>query len=137
MILHTENFIVYNVSLDDYKKIEEQLKNGQEVDTDSIEKNCLLISIGGGKKISVINYDAKDKRSCFYIEEGFLYYDDKINFSISSISDDTTIVYTVETYDDVINSYIVNYVMNLDVPKNEDTEKIFRKELKIRLKEGD
>ena len=127
-----ENFIAYNVSLDDYKKIEEQLKNGQEVDTDSIEKNCLLISIGGGKKISVINYDAKDKRSCFYIEDGFLYYDDKINFSISSISDDTTIVYTVETYDDVINSYIVNYVMNLDVPKNKDTEKVFRKRIKLR-----
>ena len=49
-----ENFIAYNVSLDDYKKIEEQLKKGQEVDTDSIKKNCLLISIGSDKKMKLL-----------------------------------------------------------------------------------
>ena len=123
-----KNFIAYNVSLDDYKKIEEQLKNGEQVDTDNIEKNCLLISNSCDNKVMVI----KDKRSCFYIEAGSLYYDDKRDFSISSISDDTIIVYTVETYDDVINSYIVNYVTNFDVPKNKDTEKVFRKRIKLR-----
>ena len=48
------------------------------------------------------------------------------------INDNTTIVYTVETYEDVINSYIVNYVMNWDMPKNKDTEKVFRKRIKLR-----
>lgn len=127
-----ENFIAYNVSLDDYKKIEEQLKNGEQVDTESIKKNCLLISSSSDKKVKVINYDSKDKKSCFYIEKGSLYYDDKIDASLDSVSDDTTVIYTIETYDDVINSYLVNYVMNWDMPKNEDTEKVFRKRIKLR-----
>ena len=126
-----EDFIAYNVSLDDFKKIEEQLKNGEQIDTENIKKNCLLISSSWDKKVKVINCDSID-RSCFYIEEGSLYYDDKLDFSMDFINDNTTIVYTVETYDDVINSYIVNYVMNWDMPKNKDTEKVFRKRIKLR-----
>ena len=127
-----ENFIAYNISLEDYKKIEEQLKNGEQVDTDTIKKNCLLISSSGDKKVKVVNYDSKDKKSCFYIEKGSLYYDDKLDASLDSVSDDTTVIYTIETYDDVINSYLVNYVMNWDMPKNEDTEKVFKKRIKLR-----
>ena len=127
-----EDFIAYNVSLDDYKKIEEQLKNGEQIDTENIKKNCLLISSSGDKKVKVINYDSKDKGSCFYIENGSLYYDDKMDFSLDSISGNTLVVYTIETYDDVINSYIVNYVMNWDMPKNEYTEKVFRKMIELR-----
>ena len=127
-----ENFIAYNVSLDDYKKIEEQLKNGQEVDTDSIKKNCLFISSSDDNKVKIVNYDSKDKRSCFYIENGSMHYDDKIDTSLDTISDDAFVIYTMETYDDVIDSYIVNYVMNWDMPKNKDTEKVFRKSIKLK-----
>ena len=127
-----EDFIAYNVSLDDYKKIEEQLKNGEQIDTENIKKNCLLISSSGDKKVKVINYDSKDKGSCFYIENGSLYYDDKMDFSLDSISGNTLVIYTMETYDDVINSYITDAVINEDMPKNEDTEKVFRKVIKLR-----
>ena len=127
-----ENFIAYNVSLDDYKKIEEQLKNGEQVDADSIKKNCLLISSSNDKKMKVINYDSKDKRSCFYIEDGSLYYDGNMDFSIDSISGNTLVVYTMESYDDVISSYIVDSVISRDMPKNKDTEKVFRREIKLR-----
>ena len=126
-----ENFIVYNISLNDYKKIEEQLKNGEQVDIDSIKKNCLLISSSDDKKVKVINYDSTD-RSCFYIEQGSLYYDDKMEFSIESISDANLVIYTMETYDDVINSYIPNFVISSDIPKNKDTEKVFRKRIRLR-----
>ena len=126
-----EDFIAYNVSLDDFKKIEEQLKNGQEVDTDSIKKNCLLISSSNDKKVKVINYDSKDKRSCFYIENGSLYYDDKLDVSLDTISGDALVIYTIETYDDVISSYIIDSVIS-SMPKNKDTEKVFRKEIKLR-----
>ena len=126
-----EDFIAYNVSLDDFKKIEEQLKNGQEVDTDSIKKNCLLISSSNDKKVKVINYDSKDKRSCFYIENGSLYYDDKLDVSLDTISADALVIYTIETYDDVISSYIIDSVIS-SMPKNKDTEKVFRKEIKLR-----
>ena len=126
-----EDFIAYNVSLDDFKKIEEQLKNGQEVDTDSIKKNCLLISSSNDKKVKVINYDSNDKRSCFYIENGSLYYDDKLDVSLDTISGDALVIYTIETYDDVISSYIIDSVIS-SMPKNKDTEKVFRKEIKLR-----
>lgn len=126
-----EDFIAYNVSLDDFKKIEEQLKNGQEVDTDSIKENCLLISSSNDKKVKVINYDSKDKRSCFYIENGSLYYDDKLDVSLDTISGDALVIYTIETYDDVISSYIIDSVIS-SMPKNKDTEKVFRKEIKLR-----
>lgn len=126
-----EDFIAYNVSLDDFKKIEEQLKNGQEVDTDSIKKNYLLISSSNDKKVKVINYDSKDKRSCFYIENGSLYYDDKLDVSLDTISGDALVIYTIETYDDVIGSYIIDSVIS-SMPKNKDTEKVFRKEIKLR-----
>ena len=130
-LYNDENFIAYNVSLEDYLKIEEQLKNGQEVDTDSIKKNCLLISSSNDKKVKVINYDSKDKRSCFYIENGSLYYDDKLDVSLDTISGDALVIYTIETYDDVISSYIIDSVIS-SMPKNKDTEKVFRKEIKLR-----
>lgn len=126
-----EDFIAYNVSLDDYKKIEEQLKNGEQIDTENIKKNCLLISSSGDKKVKVINYDSKDKRSCFYIENGSLYYDDKLDVSLDTISGDALVIYTIETYDDVISSYIIDSVIS-SMPKNKDTEKVFRKEIKLR-----
>ena len=126
-----EDFIAYNVSLDDYKKIEEQLKNGEQIDTENIKKNCLLISSSNDKKVKVINYDSKDKRSCFYIENGSLYYDDKLDVSLDTISGDALVIYTIETYDDVISSYIIDSVIS-SMPKNKDTEKVFRKEIKLR-----
>lgn len=125
-----EDFIAYNVSLDDYKKIEEQLKNGEQIDTENIKKNCLLISSSNDKKVKVINYDSKDKRSCFYIENGSLYYDDKLDVSLDTISGDALVIYTIETYDDVISSYIIDSVIS-SMPKNKDTEKVFRKEIKL------
>ena len=127
-----EDFIAYNVSLDDFKKIEEQLKNGQEVDIEGIKRNHLLTSYSDGKKVFVISNNSIEKRSCFYIENGSLYYYDRINYFLNAISRDSLVIYTIETYDDVINSYITDAVINEDMPKNEDTEKVFRREIKLR-----
>ena len=126
-----EDFIAYNVSLDDYKKIEEQLKNGEEVDIEGIKKNRLLTSYSDDKKVFVISNNSIEK-SCFYIENGSLYYYDRINYFLNAISRDSLVIYTIETYDDVINSYITDAVINEDMPKNEDTEKVFRREIKLR-----
>lgn len=126
-----EDFIAYNVSLDDYKKIEEQLKNGQEVDIEGIKRNRLLTSYSDDKKVFVISNNSIEK-SCFYIENGSLYYYDRINYFLNAISRVSLVIYTIETYDDVINSYITDAVINEDMPKNEDTEKVFRKRIKLR-----
>ena len=126
-----EDFIAYNVSLEDYKKIEEQLKNGQEVDIEGIKRNRLLTSYSDDKKVFVISNNSIEK-SCFYIENGSLYYYDRINYFLNAISRDSLVIYTIETYDDVINSYITDAVINEDMPKNEDTEKVFRKVIKLR-----
>ena len=126
-----EDFIAYNVSLDDFKKIEEQLKNGQEVDIEGIKRNRLLTSYSDDKKVFVISNNSIEK-SCFYIENGSLYYYDRINYFLNAISRDSLVIYTIETYDDVINSYITDAVINEDMPKNEDTEKVFRREIKLR-----
>lgn len=126
-----EDFIAYNVSLDDFKKIEEQLKNGQEVDIEGIKRNRLLTSYSDDKKVFVISNNSIEK-SCFYIENGSLYYYDRINYFLNAISRDSLVIYTIETYDDVINSYITDAVINEDMPKNEDTEKVFRKVIKLR-----
>ena len=63
-------------------------------------------------------------------------YDDKIDFSLDSISGNTLVVYTMESYNDVISSYIVNSVISRGMPKNKDTEKVFRREIKLRQREG-
>lgn len=126
-----EDFIAYNVSLDDYKKIEEQLKNGQEVDIEGIKRNRLLTSYSDDKKVFVISNNSIEK-SCFYIENGSLYYYDRINYFLNAISRDSLVIYTIETYDDVINSYIVDFVMCKGIPKNKDTEKVFRKRIELR-----
>ena len=59
-------------------------------------------------------------------------YDDKMDFFLGSISVNTLVVYTMESYDDVISSYIIDSVISRDMPKNKDTEKVFRKEIKLR-----
>ena len=130
-LYNDENFIAYNVSLEDYLKIEEQLKNDQQVDIEGIKRNRLLTSYSDDKKVFVINNNSIEK-SCFYIENGSLYYYDRINYLLSAISRDSLVIYTIETYDDVINSYITDAVISRDMPKNKDTEKVFRKEIKLR-----
>ena len=130
-LYNDENFIAYNVSLEDYLKIEEQLKNDQQVDIEGIKRNHLLTSYSDDKKVFVINNNSIEK-SCFYIENGSLYYYDRINCLLSAISRDSLVIYTIETYDDVINSYITDAVISRDMPKNKDTEKVFRKEIKLR-----
>ena len=55
-----------------------------------------------------------------------------MDFSIDSISGNTLVVYTMESYDDVISSCIVDSVISRDMPKNKDTEKVFRREIKLR-----
>ena len=91
----------------------------------------MLTSYSDDKIVFVISNNSIEK-SCFYIENGSLYYYVRINYFLNAISRDSLVINTIETYDDVINSYITDAVINEDMPKNEDTEKVFRREIKLR-----
>ena len=123
-----QDLINYQTDVANYQ---DWLANGQEVDIEGIKRNRLLTSYSDDKKVFVISNNSIEK-SCFYIENGSLYYYDRINYFLNAISRDSLVIYTIETYDDVINSYITDAVINDDMPKNEDTEKVFRKVIKLR-----
>lgn len=130
-----EKLVVYTVSSDDYFKIISQLQNGNIFDRKDIKTTCLLTSGKDTGKIKVINYGSK-KNGCFYLEDDYMYYDESISLSScleeSELSDNTMIIYTMETYEDVINSYITKFVLEDELPKNEFTERVLKKKIELK-----
>lgn len=133
-LFNNERFVVYTVSSDDYLKIISQLQSGNIFDKYLIKTTCLLAN-DDTEKIKVIHYNSKEN-GCFYLEDDYMYYDENISLPScleeSELCDNTMIIYTMETYDDVINSYLSKFVLQDELPKNEFTKRVLKKKIKLK-----
>ena len=104
-----QSFLVYSVSKEEFEK----LKNN-EVDNNKDFGNILLFNEIDKRMVRIINNDKKNKKGEFYIDRNnCMHYDVGRFLDLEKISKDNEgyiKVYTMESYEDVVKSYIPNYV---------------------------
>lgn len=108
-----QEFLVFNVEEDVYEQIKKAIATEEDFDFKSVEKNLLLEGESTGDVVKIRDYNSEKDRGCFYIQDGLMSYDDNLDTSRRVVGDDSILkVYTIETYEDVINSYVPNYIYN-------------------------
>lgn len=96
-------FTVFNVSEEEYELMKKQIKNNEKIDKHN--SNCLMIS--DTEKIDIINYnDNNSKQFSLISEYGSMYMKKQENIDNNIEIREGIIIYTIETYEDIINSFM-------------------------------
>lgn len=107
-----QEFLVFNVSVKKFELLKKKVYQ-EDIDCKSFDENLLLEGIETGEVVKINNYDNEQGKGCFYIQNNLMSYDANLDAPRRVDGDDSKIkVYTIETYGDVINSYIPNYIYN-------------------------
>lgn len=111
------SFLVCNVSVNDYFELTEQIQNNGVLDnkdiyiTNSNKVNYLLVHKKGNDIVRIINYNEKDNNDSYYLENSkFLCKSKKMSplnkdTIVNAAFDYDIVVYTIETFEDMIDSY--------------------------------
>ena len=91
------NFIAYSLTIEEYKKLHESIRNNQPLD--EFQNNTLLICNKFLKTIKVVSKTNKNK----YIVDNEIV--SKIDNKFINPSKYDVVLYTIEDYNDIINSY--------------------------------
>lgn len=125
-----ENFLAFHVSNEKLEQIKEELQRGQRKTILEKNQENLLLSHDGNSKITQI-YDYENKsntKGCYILDyQNYhqLYYDEN---ATQTISNPEFHIYTTETYEDVIKSYI----HKLNVDEITVNGKTFAKRIKLK-----
>lgn len=123
--LFHEPFYVCNVSIEDYDLMKKQIKNSMldersprntKVEYDMFR--YLLASDSKNKIIRIADCDSENDKGCFYLKDDSMYYDKEMyqfhKDPAFSRQQRGKKIYTTETYEDIIKSYIPKYVSKDD-----------------------
>lgn len=105
-----ESFTVYHISEDEFKDMEKQIEKGTNPNENY--ENCLIRYVFEKKIMQIYDYKQKKENGCFYfkinreIDNAPLLYDSKMPYLRKN--NKGTVVYTTESYEDIITSYISN-----------------------------
>lgn len=107
-----DNFCVYNVSIDEFATLCSQIEEDKDI---NITTSRLLLYHEKNTEITMItDCDSDKSKGSFYLKDKSMYYNkDMIPFHLDKniIIDGTFIkVYTMESYEDIIKSYITKYI---------------------------
>lgn len=124
----SDYFYVCNVSQADYDLMKNQIKNNGRLDERCSKESMklkydrfryLLANDPKENIVRIANCDSKKEIGCFYLSNDNMYYDEKMyqfykdpifQKNIHGIK-----VYTTETYEDIIKSYIPRYISNSEI----------------------
>lgn len=114
-----ENFLVYNVTEEEYEELKKQITENIDINS-KYNKNLLLANYKSPETILINNYKNNHLSglSLNFSNSGLCM---KYNENLTSVNLEseltnhtipTTIIYTTETYEDIIKSYIPDYIDN-------------------------
>jgi len=114
------SFTVFNVNVEDYEKIKGQIKNEEQLDKKY--SNCLMVN--DKTKIDIINYNNSNNVDYALINDYgninmYPFPDQNNNIAIN----ENMVIYTMETYEDIINSYFKYDSIDID--------KIIKEKIKV------
>lgn len=100
------NIIVYNLSNDEYDALKEDINEG--ISLTKYNNKCLVQYNSNKKIFKINNYDDKDK-SYVILDSKLKLQKELTNNMIQEYFDDKpeVIIYTTETYEDIISSYVI------------------------------
>jgi len=107
-LFRNEKFEVISVSLEEYELMKKQLNEREKLEQSFLEtltsKKILLINLKESEIIQIVDSDKSD----FYLnDDRYLVY--KENMNVNRIEGEHIIVYTIETYEDILKSFITKY----------------------------
>lgn len=107
-----EKFYAFSVTTEEFELMKEAIADNNSYDTTKAENRLLL---EGEENIVKINdYGSRLYEGCFYLQNNYMFYDNDLSKPNKSEEDSkVTKVYTLETYEDVINSYIPNFISTI------------------------
>ena len=125
-IYFNNNFVVYNISIEDFNELKIKIQKKFEINENNINKKILLKNNIDKKIINIISDVNSEPDEYFYIKDNKMYSD--INKEILKDNNDeliqnNLIVYTIEDYKDIILSYLPKFMFN----EPEETNKILKK----------
>ncbi len=129
-VFSTEEFKAFHVNLDEYKQIKELMNKKEEIPK-GLNNRILLESTKNSRIIKINDYNSENGIGGFYIQDEGMFYDEKLLVPQKNNDDNTNYmkVYTLETYEDVINSYIPYFYSNSDYVKCKMPDKILEKKI--------
>lgn len=120
-------FVVFSVTQEQYEKLLEiaRLKSVDDIRFIGPTK-CLLMHEETGSEVYVINQNAE---GIYYLDENeSLHYQDKSTLpEFKSIDENTYVLYTTETFEDIINSYKSHKGIDLSKIKGPSLKKVQKK----------
>lgn len=133
-----DEFYAYSVSKQDFYDIKDKIKNfstydefKQSVLPDHDNSKYLLFNNPKTGITEIINPALKVKKGLYYLKDGKMYYDKNMqSFAQKPDFDnsDVTLIYTMESYEDILISYLPNLVS--ETGKIEISGAVLKKKLK-------
>lgn len=118
-----KEFLAFSVSEDEYKKMKIAITEKKDFDFKSLERNLLLEGVSTDDLIKIGDYSTKRDKGCFYIQDKVMNYDENLDIPRRRAGDDSLEkVYTIETFEEVLDSYIASYIHNASVPLKEEVK---------------
>jgi hypothetical protein len=109
------SFTAFNVTEEEYNKLKQQVKNKETLDKKYL--NCLMVN--KDLKIKLINYNDNNSINFNLINDRMYYLPDKNN---NFIINENIVIYTMEKYEDIIDSYFKYDPIDIDKIAKEKTK---------------
>lgn len=108
-----EKYRVYHLTEREFEQLKSVIQNDEKSDLSVFEKAPLIINDPKGWKAQVVDSQNLTNQG-FYIEDGYIHYDERAKpleeTTSNNATDSGVKAYTIETYEDVITSYITNFI---------------------------
>ena len=127
---NSDNYCVYNVSNDEFEMLSKM--TDEDIDIAFPTSRVLLLNDKENGITRITDCDNDKTNGSFYLKNNYMYYDkEMIPFHLDkniNIDESFIRVYTTENYEDIIKSYLINYI-NWDSHEIEIGNKVLSKVL--------
>lgn len=126
--LPRQDFLAFNISKEEYNQMKAEALAENDFDSSNFEDKLLLETVVSDEIVKVGDYKNSREKGCFYIHDDFMRYDSNMEVPKKVTGDLGKIkIFTMETYEEVINSYITAFLHDSELSPCKDEVKVLEK----------
>lgn len=126
--LPRQDFFAFNISKEEYSQMKAAALAESDFDCSNFEEKLLLETVVSDEIVKIRDYNNSREKGCFYIHDDFMRYDSEMEVPKRVAREDDKIkIYTMETYEEVINSYIADFLHDPELLTCKDEVKVLEK----------